>query len=205
MEKIYTIPVNEAFEASAADPACGCPFCTLYRKLELSAARPAATTPETSFLKKNPRIPSRPSVAAETCICTQIPENPAANVVSGMATGSPNPEASRAALVISQNETATAAASRPAPSVSTADMTSERTVKKTTKAQIFSIVPQAFTTAPHSSFAAFPGVMRSRVVFCSVVDGDSPRLAAMRPDTAPTSTDDTIQQSQTSRPSEALS
>ena len=34
MEKIYTIPVNEAFEASAADPACGCPFCTLYRKLE---------------------------------------------------------------------------------------------------------------------------------------------------------------------------
>ncbi len=34
MEKIYTIPVNEAFEASQADPACGCPFCTLYRKLE---------------------------------------------------------------------------------------------------------------------------------------------------------------------------
>ncbi|HIX92571.1 MAG TPA: hypothetical protein H9681_06805 [Firmicutes bacterium] len=34
MEKIYTIPVNEAFEASAADPACGCPFCTLYSKLE---------------------------------------------------------------------------------------------------------------------------------------------------------------------------
>lgn len=34
MEKIYTIPVNEAFEASEADPACGCPFCTLYRKLE---------------------------------------------------------------------------------------------------------------------------------------------------------------------------
>ena len=34
MEKIYTIPVNEAFEASEADHACGCPFCTLYRKLE---------------------------------------------------------------------------------------------------------------------------------------------------------------------------
>ena len=34
MEQIYTIPVNEAFEASAADPACGCAFCALYRKLE---------------------------------------------------------------------------------------------------------------------------------------------------------------------------
>ncbi len=34
MEQIYTIPVNEAFEASAADPACGCPLCTMYRKLE---------------------------------------------------------------------------------------------------------------------------------------------------------------------------
>lgn len=34
MEQIYTIPVNEAFEASAADAACGCPFCTLYNKLE---------------------------------------------------------------------------------------------------------------------------------------------------------------------------
>ncbi len=34
MEKIYTIPVNEAFEASRDDHACGCPFCTLYRKLE---------------------------------------------------------------------------------------------------------------------------------------------------------------------------
>jgi len=34
MEKIYTIPVNEAFEASQADPVCGCPFCTLYNKLE---------------------------------------------------------------------------------------------------------------------------------------------------------------------------
>ena len=36
MEKIYTIPVNEAFEASAADHACGCPFCALYNKLELN-------------------------------------------------------------------------------------------------------------------------------------------------------------------------
>lgn len=34
MEKIYTIPVNEAFDASAADPQCGCPFCTLYNGLE---------------------------------------------------------------------------------------------------------------------------------------------------------------------------
>ena len=34
MEQIYTIPVNEAFEASAADPSCGCPLCALYRKLE---------------------------------------------------------------------------------------------------------------------------------------------------------------------------
>lgn len=34
MEQIYTIPVNEAFEAGAADKACGCPICALYRKLE---------------------------------------------------------------------------------------------------------------------------------------------------------------------------
>ncbi len=34
MEQIYTIPVNEAFEASAKDPSCGCPFCALYNKLE---------------------------------------------------------------------------------------------------------------------------------------------------------------------------
>ncbi len=34
MEQIYTIPVNEAFEASAADHSCGCPFCALYNKLE---------------------------------------------------------------------------------------------------------------------------------------------------------------------------
>ena len=34
MEKIYTIPVNEAFDASAADKSCGCPFCTLYNGLE---------------------------------------------------------------------------------------------------------------------------------------------------------------------------
>ena len=34
MEQIYTIPVNEAFEASAADHTCGCPFCSLYNKLE---------------------------------------------------------------------------------------------------------------------------------------------------------------------------
>ena len=34
MEQIYTIPVNEAFEAYAADKSCGCPFCALYNKLE---------------------------------------------------------------------------------------------------------------------------------------------------------------------------
>ena len=34
MDMNFTIPVNEAFEASAADAACGCPFCALYRKLE---------------------------------------------------------------------------------------------------------------------------------------------------------------------------
>ena len=34
MEQIYTIPVNEAFEKSAADKSCGCPMCALYRKLE---------------------------------------------------------------------------------------------------------------------------------------------------------------------------
>lgn len=34
MEKIYTIPVNEAFESSEANSSCGCPFCTIYRKLE---------------------------------------------------------------------------------------------------------------------------------------------------------------------------
>ncbi len=34
METIYTIPVNEAFEASAANSECGCPFCSLYNKLE---------------------------------------------------------------------------------------------------------------------------------------------------------------------------
>ena len=34
MEQIYTIPVNEAFEESAADPSCGCAFCAMYNKLE---------------------------------------------------------------------------------------------------------------------------------------------------------------------------
>ena len=34
MEQIYTIPVNEAFEASRDDPSIGCPLCALYRKLE---------------------------------------------------------------------------------------------------------------------------------------------------------------------------
>ena len=34
MDKNFTIPVNEAFEASAANHAVGCPFCALYRMLE---------------------------------------------------------------------------------------------------------------------------------------------------------------------------
>lgn len=34
LEKIYTIPVNEAFDACAADHTAGCPFCRLYEKLE---------------------------------------------------------------------------------------------------------------------------------------------------------------------------
>ena len=34
MDMNFTIPVNEAFEASAAKPECGCPFCVLYRRLE---------------------------------------------------------------------------------------------------------------------------------------------------------------------------
>ena len=34
LEKIYTIPVNEAFDACAEDHANGCPFCRLYDKLE---------------------------------------------------------------------------------------------------------------------------------------------------------------------------
>ena len=34
MEMNFTIPVNEAFSASMEDPSCGCPLCTLHRKLE---------------------------------------------------------------------------------------------------------------------------------------------------------------------------
>ena len=34
MEMNFTIPVNESFEASAADKSCGCALCALYRKLE---------------------------------------------------------------------------------------------------------------------------------------------------------------------------
>jgi hypothetical protein len=34
MEQIYTIPVNESFDKSIEDKNCGCPFCTLYKKLE---------------------------------------------------------------------------------------------------------------------------------------------------------------------------
>ncbi len=34
MEQIYTIPVNEAFDAAIADPTLGCPVCALYSKLD---------------------------------------------------------------------------------------------------------------------------------------------------------------------------
>ena len=33
-EKLYTIPINEVFDASAADAGCGCPFCALFNRLE---------------------------------------------------------------------------------------------------------------------------------------------------------------------------
>ena len=36
MQQIYTIPINEAFDAGMADKACGCPMCSLYRSLEES-------------------------------------------------------------------------------------------------------------------------------------------------------------------------
>ena len=34
LEQIYTIPVNEAFDAVNENPALGCPFCILYKKLQ---------------------------------------------------------------------------------------------------------------------------------------------------------------------------
>ena len=34
MEQIYTIPVNEAFDAVIEKPECGCPVCMLYKKLQ---------------------------------------------------------------------------------------------------------------------------------------------------------------------------
>jgi hypothetical protein len=34
LERIYTIPINEAFDACAADNTCGCPFCRLETMLE---------------------------------------------------------------------------------------------------------------------------------------------------------------------------
>ncbi|MBQ5910957.1 MAG: hypothetical protein IIW94_02985 [Clostridia bacterium] len=34
MEKIYTIPVNEAFDACAEDSSKGCPFCEMYKNLQ---------------------------------------------------------------------------------------------------------------------------------------------------------------------------
>ena len=33
-EQIYTIPVNEAFDLGVENKESGCPFCTLYKKLE---------------------------------------------------------------------------------------------------------------------------------------------------------------------------
>lgn len=34
MERIYTIPINEAFDASLENKVLGCPFCALYKRLE---------------------------------------------------------------------------------------------------------------------------------------------------------------------------
>ena len=34
MEQIFTIPVNEEFDACRDDAACGCPICRLYRRLQ---------------------------------------------------------------------------------------------------------------------------------------------------------------------------
>ena len=34
MEQIYTIPVNEAFDAALEKSELGCPFCILYRRLQ---------------------------------------------------------------------------------------------------------------------------------------------------------------------------
>ena len=34
MEQIYSIPVNEAFDRSRDNPECGCPICSLYKKLQ---------------------------------------------------------------------------------------------------------------------------------------------------------------------------
>ena len=34
LEQIFTIPVNEEFDACRDDNSCGCPFCKLYRRLQ---------------------------------------------------------------------------------------------------------------------------------------------------------------------------
>ncbi len=34
MDQIYTIPVNEAFDAAIEDPTLGCPICALYQRLD---------------------------------------------------------------------------------------------------------------------------------------------------------------------------
>ena len=34
MDQIYTILLNESIDASLADPTCGCPVCTAYRRLQ---------------------------------------------------------------------------------------------------------------------------------------------------------------------------
>ncbi len=36
LEKIYTIPINEAFDASAEDHSLGCPFCAIQEKFEFN-------------------------------------------------------------------------------------------------------------------------------------------------------------------------
>ncbi len=56
IEKIYTIPVNEAFDECEREPSLGCPFCKLYRKTEsdeLTAALGAAMMEPDTRIKMN--------------------------------------------------------------------------------------------------------------------------------------------------------
>ena len=50
LEKIYTIPVNEAFDACRDDASCGCPVCVLRKKLE--AERVHGSADHAAYLEK---------------------------------------------------------------------------------------------------------------------------------------------------------